>query len=92
MFKKTVLVAGLTLISVSAFANQQSVETVALESGATLYVFADGKMGMVDRYGRAASMESGASMKTADGDRIEMQGNEVARVGQILFLKNGPHY
>lgn len=90
MFRKTVMVAALSFVSVSALANQQPMKTVALENGATLYVFENGNMGMEDQYGRAAAMEPGMPMKTADGDVIDMKGNEVGRVGQILFMKNGP--
>ena len=77
------------MASLSAFAGSHLMETHSLKDGATLYVFGDGKMGMEDQYGRAVRMSEGQVMVTADGKKIEMKGDEVARVSAILFQTRG---
>jgi hypothetical protein len=95
MLKQLLIATALTASAASAFAvgHYDIDRTVALNDGATLYVFKDGKMGMEDRYGRPMYMESGHAMQTADGQKIIMNGNETARVEQYLFsqgrLTNG---
>lgn len=61
-----------------------AIKAIALEDGSTVYVFADGKMGMEDKHGRAMPMKAGHVMKAKDGSRIAMVGNEVMRVESVL--------
>lgn len=60
-------------------------DVALLKDGSTVHIFADGKMGMEDRYGRPVSMAEGHSMTTADGRTVIMKGNEVWRVDQLLL-------
>lgn len=52
--------------------------------GSTLYVFKDGKMAKEDRFGRAAHMRIGDTLETADGRKITVTSNEVARLDGLL--------
>ena len=63
--------------------------TVAMQGGATLSVFKDGKMSMEDRLGRVVSMLPGQPMQTRDGQSITMVGNETARLYSLLKTLNG---
>ena len=58
--------------------------SVQLTDGSTVHVFGDGKMAMEDKFGRTAYMEPGHAMQTTDGKTITMNGNEVARLEQLL--------
>jgi len=84
--KKLVALAVVGAVSTSAFAlGSGDIErTVPLKDGTTLHVFNDGLMGMEDRYGHAMHMAGGETMVAADGSRITMRGNEVARVDALL--------
>lgn len=86
MLKKIILVTMSAGLVASAYAggNAAAERSHALKDGSTVHVFADGKMGMEDRYGRSYSMPDGHIMETADGKTIVMQGNEVGRVDQLL--------
>lgn len=87
MFKKLALAALTTSFAVSAMAALGDVEkSVELKDGSTVYVFADGKMGMADRFGRAFSMQPGHTMTTKDGQPIQMVGNEIARVHALTLI------
>ena len=55
-----------------------------LTDGSAVHVFADGKMAMESQFGRAVYMEPGHAMQTKDGKTIIMNGNEVARLDQLL--------
>ena len=59
-------------------------KSIELTDGSTVHVFADGKMAMEDKFGRAAYMEPGHAMQARDGKTIDMNGNEVARLDQII--------
>jgi len=89
MTKKILFAAAVAMASLSAFAGSDLVETHGLKDGSALYVFGDGKMGMEDKYGRAVRMSEDQVMVTADGKKIEMKGDEVARVNAILFQTRG---
>jgi len=66
-------------------ADSAQVETfIELKDGSTIYIFKDGKMGMVNKFGRATYMASGHVMETKDGEKIIMNGNEIWRVEQLL--------
>ena len=86
MFKKVLVVAASSVISLSAFAADpyQAEKSIQLNNGATVHVFADGKMAMESQLGRAVDMAPGQVMQTKDGKQIVMNGNEVARLYQLL--------
>jgi hypothetical protein len=50
----------------------------------SVYVFEDGKMGMVDKYGHATRIRDGLTMLTKGGQEMVMHGDEVARVDRLL--------
>ena len=86
MLKELLMVVALSAVAASAFAvdRAQVKDSIELKDGSTIHVFKDGKMGMEDKYGRAAYMESGHVMETKDGKKIIMEGNEVWRVDELL--------
>lgn len=86
MFKQAAIVAALSLIAISAHAatDRAVKESVELEDGSIVHVFKDGKMGMESTLGRAFQMPEGHAMRADDGRSITMQGNEVARVSQLI--------
>ena len=86
MFKKLLLAAASSLFALSAFAldASQCVQITQLKDASTVHVFADGKMGMEDRFGRTVAMEPGHAMAAKDGSTIVMNGNEVARLDDVL--------
>ena len=73
-------------IAPSTAAGNPVEKSTQLTDGSTVHVFADGKMAMEDRFGRAAYMEPGHAMQTRDGKTVVMNGNEVARLDQLLIL------
>ena len=85
MFKKLLVAAASSMIALSAFAvGANRVEnSVELKDGSTVHIFADGKMGMEDRFGRAVFMKPGHVMETKDGKKIVMVGNETGRVDRL---------
>lgn len=91
MFKKILLLAAIGTLTVSAHAagNAQVQKTLQLTDGSTVYVFVDGKMAMENQYGRVERMAPGQVMETKDGQKITMQGDEVARLQTILTLDRG---
>lgn len=86
MFKKLLLAAASGTIALSAFAvgADRVANSVELKDGSTVHIFADGKMGMEDRFGRAVFMAPGHVMETKDGKKITMNGNEIARVDRLI--------
>ena len=86
MFKKLLVAAASSMIRLSAFAvdENQVEKSIQLKDGSTVHIFADGKMAMEDQYGRAVYMNQGQVMQTRDGKQITMNGNEVARLDQLL--------
>ena len=85
MFKKLLVTAASSMIALSAFAvDANKVEkSIELKDGLTVHIFADGKMGMEDRVGRAVYMAPGHVMETKDGKKIVMNGNETGRVDRF---------
>ena len=73
MFKKLLVAAASSMFALSAFAvgADECVQITQLKDGSTVHVFADGKMGMEDRFGRATSLEPRHVMETKDGKTIE---------------------
>ncbi len=86
MFTKLLVAAASSLIALSAFATDanQVAQSIQLKDGSTVHVFADGKMAMENQVGRAVYMEPGQVMQAKDGKTIAMNGNEVARLDQLL--------
>lgn len=90
--KKYLVAAAAMLIAVSAGAvDITKVEKkLELKDGSTVYIFKDGKMGMEDKYGRAAFMKPGHIMETKEGKKIIMVGNEIWRVEAIVHEFHTP--
>ena len=86
MLIKLLAVVAMSAITASAFAVglSQVEKSFELKDGSTVYIYKDEKMGMEDKYGRAAYMKSGHVMETKDGKKIIMIGNEIWRVDQML--------
>lgn len=61
-----------------------SARTDVLRDGSTLYVFADGKMALEDKFGRAVRVNPGAMLETKDGRKVTFVGDEVARLDGLL--------
>ncbi|MEO8837984.1 MAG: periplasmic Cu(I)/Cu(II)-binding protein CopK [Herbaspirillum sp.] len=91
MLKKMLMVLAISAVAASAFADDaaraEAKQTINLKDGSTVYVFKDGKMAMEDMYGRTTRMAQNTAMQTKDGQKILMQGDEVARLH--LLLKKG---
>ena len=92
--KKTLLVVAMSAVAISAFASdyarREAKQVVDLKDGSTLYVFNDGKMGMESKYGRATRMAPGTVMEAKGGEKITMVGDEVGRLGQLLWQDTRP--
>jgi Copper resistance protein K len=86
MFKKILVAAASSMFALSAFAvdANQVEKSVQLRDGSTVHIFADGKMAMESKFGRATYMEAGHVMDTKDGKNLVMNGNEAARLDQLL--------
>lgn len=89
-FAKLALIAVLsTAGATTAFAHDvaraEAKQVIDLKDGSTLYIFKDGKMAMEDRYGSATRMAPGVAMETRDGQKITMQGDEVARLHSLII-------
>ena len=91
MFKKIMLVAAISTIAASAFAFDSAdvQKVIELKDGSTVYIFQDGKMAMENRYGRTERMAPGHVMEAKDGQKITMQGDEVARLNTIRAIDRG---
>ena len=89
-FAKLALIAVLsTMGATTAFAHDaaraEAKQVIDLKDGSTLYIFKDGKMAMEDRYGSATRMGQGTVMEAKDGQKITMQGDEVARLNSLII-------
>lgn len=84
--KRIIVTAILATASAMSFALDLGVvkQSIPLQDGATVHIFADGKMAMEDKFGRAAFMADGHMMETRQGEKIIMRGNEVARLDSLL--------
>lgn len=84
--KKTLMFAALVVAMNAAFAADSAgdVKTVALKDGSTLYIFNDGKMAMADKVGQTQRMKPGHAMQAQDGTTINMVGDEVMRLDNLL--------
>jgi hypothetical protein len=88
--RKSVIALCLALPTLSVFAmdNAGIVKSVPLKDGSTMHQFADGKMAMEDKYGRAVRMNEGTSMETTDGKSVAMNGDEVQQLSQTIRSHN----
>ena len=93
MLKKLLLAAASGTFALSAFAADanQVEKLIELKDGSTVYVFTDGKMGVEDRFGRARHTAPGHVLDTKGGGKIVVNGNEVARVHELLSKRNPPY-
>lgn len=91
MLKKILLVAAFSTIAASAFASNSAdvQKVIELKDGSTVYIFKDGKMAMENSYGRTERMAPGHVMEAKDGQKITMQGDEVARLELIRAADRG---
>lgn len=82
MFKKSLILVAMLAAAGTTFAvdAQNVARQIPLKDGTTVYVFKDGKMAMEDKLGHTLGMKHGVVMETADGQRIVMVGNEIARL------------
>ena len=81
----------LSAVAVPSFASDAATaaagKLMPMRDGGTIYVFKDGKMAVGDKDGRAVSVEIGKMIETADGSKITMSSNEVARL-DVLLIKH----
>lgn len=81
-------VAAISLIALPSYSADAAVaaskKVYSLKDGGNLYVFKDGKMAREDRFGRAVFLYKGQLLETADGQKIEINSNEVARLDFLL--------
>lgn len=91
MFKQFLLVAAIGTLVAPALAldASQFQRVVPLNDGTTVYIFEDGKMAMENKYGRVERMDPGHVMEAKNGEKITMQGDEVARLENIRSLDRG---
>ena len=84
--RQSILALSLALPALSALAldNQDIVKSTQLKDGSTVHQFQDGKMAMEGKFGRAVRMQNGATMETASGQSITMNGDEVARLSFFI--------
>ena len=68
-----------------AIASADVKQVINLKDGSSVYVFNDGEMAMETKYGRAQRMDPGMVMETADGQKVTMNGDEVARLDSLLY-------
>lgn len=67
-------------------AQQAAKEVINLKDGSTLFVFRDGKMAHENRVGRAVGLKNGELLETADGRKVTVTSNEVARLDSLLKI------
>lgn len=85
LLNKLAITAAILAAASGAFAVEltQVDKSFVLKDGSTVYIFKDGKMAMEDKLGRVVPMKHGELMQTADGQRIVMLGNELARLDWV---------
>lgn len=90
--KKFLLAIAASTVAISGFAlDYRDIEkSVQLKDGSTVHVFKDGKMAMENQYGRVVQMANAEVMETRDGQKITMQGNEVARLSLAFWQHARP--
>lgn len=93
MFKKLLMVAAMSALTATAFADDAARATakqvIEMKDSSTVYIFKDGKMAMEDKVGRAMRMKKDTVMETKDGQKIIMHGDEVMRLDSLLKQGHG---
>lgn len=92
--KKAISIALLmSALAGSAFAadaaKERAKEVISLKDGSTLYIFADGKSAMENKYGKTVNMQPGMVMEAKDGRTFTMKDDEVARLNSLLREGHG---
>lgn len=79
---------ALTLLAAPSFAANAAAANaqrmIPLKGGGTLYIFKDGKMAQENKYGRAQRMAVGQTLEAADGQKMAITSDEVARLNWLL--------
>ena len=91
MLKKSLLVIALSALTTAAFAAESDAhnaarQVIALRDGSTAYVFANGRMGVEDRFGHAIVTKPGTILQTADGGTITMVGDQRGYLNSLLTM------
>jgi len=90
MFKQLAVAASvLVALTANAAPWLDVQETVELRDGSTVYVFADGIMGMEDRYGRTVYRKPGTVFETRDGSQFVMRKSQPYRVDILKGRQGG---
>ncbi|GAB3183573.1 CopK family periplasmic copper-binding protein [Hydrogenophaga aquatica] len=76
----TTLALATSMTFASDAARDAAKEMVPLRDGGTLFVFKDGTMAKQDAYGNAKYIKKGDVLEAADGKKIPVTSNEVARM------------
>ncbi len=76
----TTLALAASLSFASDAARDAAKEMVPLRDGGTLFIFKDGAMAKQDAYGNARYIKIGDVLEAADGKKIAVTSNEVARM------------
>ncbi len=88
MIIRTTLFSLALLSGASAFAGDAArdaaKEVIPLKSGDSLYIFKDGLMAKESAFGTAMHIRKGEVLEAADGRKIEVTSNEVARMSYLI--------
>lgn len=63
-------------------------QSVSLNDGSSLHIFGNGKMALENRFGQVAQLQPGQKLQAQDGRTITANGNETARLSQLLHEAN----
>lgn len=63
-------------------------QLVALQGGATLHIYQDGKMAEENAFGRPTVVTPGQTLHEQNGTTIVMKGDEVARLSMEQYQQN----
>jgi len=81
----TTLALATSMTFASDAARDAAKEMVPLRDGGTLFLFKDGTMAKQDAYGNASYIKKGEVLETADGKKIPVTSNEVARMHSLTI-------
>lgn len=72
----------------SAFAmhevRSEAKHVIALQGDETLYIFEDGLMAKESKFGAPIYLNAGETVQAMDGQKIDIRGNEIARLSILL--------
>ncbi|NEX63308.1 CopK family periplasmic copper-binding protein [Noviherbaspirillum galbum] len=63
-------------------------QSYTLKDGSILYVFKNGKMAKENRYGNPVYLDKGEIVETAEGQKIPVVGNEIARLSLLKLQEH----